>query len=371
MRHLWQVLFLIGLAIPARASAECADVEALDALDAARNARGIVTDLGLMRAWHGHLTREIDHLILEYGTMLDPEEVGVRHATSWHYWSDSFEGFRLCATDTPVDLDRQWWGANAKYDDLDTGLGYELFFLAATDELGFSGDLKDVDYGWRHRIAGAELRYKDWVAVRAGTIDIKKPKRSGEPEHEGSAYVAFGIPKFGIFADLLVHPGSRRLDMLMLGMRRVPIGWGGIRVSGHGGWLEGEQKGIGGISVSAIDEAVVVSSVFEGAPVRLRSVAMRLETPYRSHLGDDFWLHAGFSPFLEVSAFNSAVFEQATGRSLVPGAATGLSAHITMGPLSAGLEGFVGVNRAEELSRLSAVADHVHWGGRVYVRMGI
>ncbi len=374
MRHRWQTLLLIALlwSAPRLAAAQCAAaLDGVGALADARNTRGVVSDLDLMRAWDAQNQRDMEDKRAELGDPLDLTELSGSNSASWLYWTDSFDGFRLCESNTPVDLDRQWWGAHAKFDDRKTGLGYELFYLAATDDLGFSGDLDDVEYGWRHRIAGAELRYRDWIAVRGGTIDIEAPSRAGEGAHEGSAYLALSIPRFGLGADVLIHPGTKRLNMLMLGIQRTPLPLADLKLSAHGGWLDDEHKGVGGFELTGVGDAVTVQVVVEGAPIRLRSVSTRVEHLYRAVTEDDFWLDAGIAPFLEISAYNGGRFELETGRSLVPGAATGCRAYMAFGVLSAGLEGFVGVNRAEELSRLTRVVDHVHWGGRFYVRIGI
>lgn len=376
MQHVDAVTILIPLCVtlaatlPRPAQAQCEADEGVKVLGQARNARGIVGDLELMRAWHGDIARDVDETNARLGAILDPEEMGIRHSASWLWWSDSFDGFRLC-TDNMVDLDRSWWGAQARFTDLRNGLGYELFYLAATDALGLRGDLDDYEYGFRHRIAGAQLQYRDWVSVRAGTIDIEAPSRSGDGLHEGSAYLAVGLPRFGIGADLLVHPGSRRVDTLMLGVRRARLPWAGLTVSADGGWLEDERKGLFGVGVTAAEDALRLQLVAEGAPVRLRSVTMRVESAHRYLWTEDFWFKAGFAPFLEVSAYNGAAFEAETGRALVPGAVTGARGWLSMGVLSTGVEAFVGVNHAHELSRLGAVVDHLHWGGRFYVRLGI
>lgn len=373
MRHGWQALCLIVLCVTPRfLFAECADnLDGLDALAEARQARGVVSDLDLMRAWNRQLDRDQDDKLEELGDPLEDLGVDYSNGASWLYWTDSFDGFRLCNSNTPVDLDRQWWGAHARFDDERTGIGYDLFYLAATDGLGFSGDLEDVDYGWRHRIAGAELRYRDWIAVRGGTIDIEAPSRTGDGTHDGSAYLALGVPRFGIGADVLLHPGSRKLDMVMLGVRRTPLPLVDLEFSAHGGWLQAEQKGIGGFGLRGFGDAVDLQMVFEGAPFRLRSISTRVERLVRYTTPDEIWFDAGFAPFVEVSAFNGEIFERTTGRSLVPGGATGCRAYFAVGWFSAGLEAFVGVNRADELTRLTRVVDHLQWGGRFYVRFGI
>ena len=71
--------------------------------------------------------------------------------------------------------------------------------------------------------------------------------------------------------------GTRKLDLLMLTVRRTPLPIAGLAVSAHGGWLENEQKGLFGLGVSALGDAVQMNVVVEGAPVRLRSVALRME----------------------------------------------------------------------------------------------
>ena len=114
-----------------------------------------------------------------------------------------------------------------------------------------------------------------------------------------------------------------------------------------------------------------VEVVGEGMPVRLRSASVRIQNVQRARADGDVWLDAAIAPYLEVSAFNSDAFEQRTGRALVPGAATGIKMHGSLGPYTVGCEGFVGVNRAAELGRLSDVVDHVHWGGRFYIRLSI
>lgn len=383
MRHrCHSILFFVGLAVwawPFFVSATCPDErdDAVRAIGDASRARGVVSDLELMRAWHADVTRSIDQDYAEHGPPFEDEEgPGYRFSSSWWWWTDSFSGFAICGVDDPldVDLDRSWWGVYSRVDDHRHDFGYEMFWLTATDGVGLPEPLEDYDYEWRQRIAGATFWYRDWFSARVGTISVEAPSRRGEGLHSGSIHLNLGIPRLGASMDLVTQPGSRRVDTLMLGVRRYRLPWGGVLASATGGWLQDEQKGVFGLGLSGLGDTLEVRAVFEGTPVRLRSVALRTEVMVDRVfpvVGDDVWTRLGAAPFVEVTAFNSAQFEETTGRQLLPGVVTGVRAIYRLATLSTGFEAFVGINRAGELDRLPGVADRLHWGGRFYVRVGI
>lgn len=372
---IWWVLCagLLSFALPRLAVAECEET-ALAAMDTAKQARGVVSDLELMKAWFHDIGRMMHEDYARYGNVLeDLDDLGYRQGVSWMWWSDTFDGFRLCETSQglPVDLDRSWWAAYTRIDDFSTGIGYELYYLAATDGLDFGGELEDFDYEWRQRIAGASVWWRDWARVSVGTIDVKSPSRTAEPLHDGSVHLNLGIPRFGIGADIVTQPGSRRVDTAMLGVRNRPLPWPGMTVSAIGGWRDDERRGLFGLGFGGLSDAVSLSVVFEGMPVRLRSSTLKIEAEFDHKAGDRLWTRVAAVPYLEVSAFNAGAFEDATGRSLVPGGATGVRAYWIFGLLQTGIDGFVGINRATELDRLVNVTDRVQWGARVYARIGL
>lgn len=304
----------------------------------------------------------------EWDANLSPFVAGALLSVDVYDWDMGVEAFVLQSTDV----------LNASYTDAQ--------MLAAGDENTPSPDVANTQAG--EYMSGLRLTRHEWASLVFGYIGSMPLENypgddgrviltgAGDNVRDDRIYLGLASPYGGGSFDLLFEPGDVATDIVALRFDALPMpehfGRGVVGAS----YIDDESQPVLDLGVDHAFDFLTVNLATEFNPIRLRSALARADVEG----GPELVLHQGetaarlavdFGAFGEVSYFNSRHLEEQTGQSDVWGVAFGGFARPDITILMSRIDLWFGVNRPDELARISDFVDHWQVGMRFHVRFGL
>lgn len=375
-----------------------------DAFVAARRSRRIVSDYTDLRGIHrADMARNAELYTRQTGEPM-PWRFALAGVVDW---SRTF-GYDVCTEQGPSTGSFQplRLGAILTVEIERIGLELEGFALLVQDRLvldptpdqtrGPNGEIREptglANVFTNESMFGGRVSAFDWVTVVGAYIvtaetqnvrgDDGRALVVGDVGGPGDrAYLAAGIPRWHLFANILFDADDLAADTLGLDVEDVPLPWAALRLSAGAGWIEDESQLTLAVKVSEILELFSLELGLEHRPVALRYARARVdwgvrfgEDPPEGRVApEDAQPRLGFDleTFAELSWFGSRYLEERTGDGGAVGAWFGVTARPDLTILMAQLDLFFGVNRPEAIDRLVQAAGHWQVGLRLHGRFGL
>lgn len=376
-----------------------------DAFALARRSRRVVADYERLHALHREdLARNDAHHRAQVGAPM-PFSFGLAGVVDWQ---QTF-GFDVCTEQGPWTgtLQPLLLGAVATVDLNRWRVGLEGFALLVQDRLTASPTLEQTrtpEGGFREptglatayqsqTFLGGRVTFADWATVVAGHIRAAPVENvtgedgrrllvgPTEPVPPGRLYLGAGVPRYHLHTHLLFDARDVRPDQLELTLRDVPLPYAELLGSAGLLHLADEGQVILHLALRQVFGFLSADVAFEHRPARLRHARLRAEwdtsfggaLPPPVERPEDAVPRLAFDlgAFAELSWFGSRWLEERTGSSSATGAYFGAFARPDVTLLMARLDLYFGVNRPEELSRLSEARGHWQMGVRMHGRFGL
>lgn len=323
-------------------------------------------------------------------------------------WERSF-GFEACTNlgPWPSSLAPLMLGAIGTLAVAEPGLELEVFALATFDQIqaapaqttGADGGVRDPS-GMAYAAAsqtmfGGRVAYRDWATVVAAYLQ-DEPLRNvagddgrqlllsdAHGDQPGRIYLGAGVPRYALFADLIVAQRDATPDILALRTDEIALPWLGL--SGRAGlaYIADERQATLELGVGGLLEILSADLSLEHRPLRLRHARLRLDRELtwgwepdelaRIQPGAEAYPRFAFDlgGFAELSWFNSRYLEERTGRAGAWGVYGGGFVRPDITILMGRLDLYCGFNQPERLAQLSELVGHWQFGLRLHGRFGL
>lgn len=378
----------------------------VDAFSMARKSRRIVADYEKLHNVHMQDMRRLDLLYSAQTGREKPWGVGF---AGYLDWQKNF-GFESCTNLGVWDASLNPWtaGGIATFNLANPDIGVEVFSLLTIDRLEASPtdeQIRTPDGGFRDPtglasvrqdewMVGGRLSYTDWLSVVGGLIQSGPIQNitgedgrqfvwsdSGEKPQD-RVYLGVGVPALDLRAHLLFETEDVAPDLLELDLRGYWLPYDLLAIAGVA-YVEDEGQVVLNLGVGNILGFLTTDLSLEHSPFGLRHARVRAD------LGKSW----GFEPedlaqiepgleayprfafdaggFVETSYFGSDYLQKQTGGEGVWGVNFGGYVQPDLTIWVNRMDIFAGVNQPEQISKLSDLRDHWHFGVRLYSRFGL
>ncbi|AWV90911.1 hypothetical protein [Bradymonas sediminis] len=386
------------------AFAQTCPSEDADIFQSTRRARSIIADYNrLHRVYREDLERNRLFLEREAGKAMNWrfDMAGVFSNTStFDFEACTNRGARDARAGTMTG------GGLASIDLYQLGVGLEVFgvFVGNSVNAVATGDGYQDPVGLasvqeNEAIYGARLVLHDWASLVVGWIETGTVQNypgddglivaAGDAQSRARqrAYIGVASPFGDTSLHLLYAPEDIQSNLIALRAEALPlpVDFEAVGVAGLA-YIEDESQLTLELGLAQIWDTFLVSSEFEFNPLRVRSLRARAEWtggPEKVVRAEDtdpspqvdtsgvLRVALDLGVFAEATYFNSRHLEDQTGEDHAFGTAFGLTLRPDVTILMLQIDTWAGVNRPDELARVSDFVDHWQFGMRVHGRLGL